>query len=42
VAGDVTATLPQVLSRLANLGPDGTRSSARALPPDRIAPDPPE
>jgi len=42
VAGDVTATLPQVLSRLGNIGPDGTRSSARALPPDRIAPDPPE
>lgn len=45
VAGDVTATLPQVLCRLAS-EPAGTRSSARALPlplpPDRIAPDPPE
>jgi ADP-dependent NAD(P)H-hydrate dehydratase / NAD(P)H-hydrate epimerase len=41
VAGDVTATLPQVLCRLES-GPAGTRSSARTLPPDRIAPDPPE
>ncbi|MEO6463234.1 MAG: NAD(P)H-hydrate dehydratase [Candidatus Eisenbacteria bacterium] len=41
VAGDVTATLPQVLCRLES-GPAATRSSARTLPPDRIAPDPPE
>lgn len=41
VAGDVTATLPQVLRRLES-GPAGTRSSARTLSPDRIAPDPPD
>jgi NAD(P)H-hydrate epimerase len=41
VAGDVTATLPQVLCRLA-AQPAGTRSIAFALPPDRIAPVPPE
>lgn len=41
VAGDVTATLPQALCRLES-GPAGSRSSVPALPPDRIAPVPPD
>jgi hydroxyethylthiazole kinase-like uncharacterized protein yjeF len=41
VAGDVTATLPQALCRLES-GPAGSRSSIRPLPPDRIAPVPPD